>query len=131
VLHALDSSEMRHALTKARKPARAGDDPEVLQAELDELADAAGRGDIPVREYLRARRPLEERRKRALAATKTDAALAPVLGSPDICAACDRLDDVEAKRAILGILTEKVTVKPASGPGTKFDPERIGIVWRV
>jgi site-specific DNA recombinase len=130
VLHALDSAAMRRALARARKSARAGEDPELLQAELDQLAEAAGRGDLPVREYLRARTPLEERRQRALAATETDAALLPVLGSSDLSAAWDRLD-LDGRRAVLAVLIEKVTIRSANSSGTKFDPGRIGITWKA
>jgi DNA invertase Pin-like site-specific DNA recombinase len=130
VLHALDSPVMRRALARARTPTGAGNNPEMLQAELDQLAEAAGRGDLPVREYLRARQPLEERRRRALAAIETDTALAPMLDSADLGDAWDRLD-TEGRRAVIGSVIEEVTIRPASGPGTKFDPERIKPIWRV
>jgi DNA invertase Pin-like site-specific DNA recombinase len=130
VLHALNSPAMRRALARARIPAKAGEDPEMLQAELDQLAEAAGRGDLQVREYLRVRQPLEERRRRALAAVDTDAALAPMLDTANLGDAWDRLD-TDGRRAVIGNVIEKVTIRPASGPGTKFDPARIEPVWRV
>jgi site-specific DNA recombinase len=130
VMHALDSAAMHRALARARRPARAGDDPDVLQSDLDQLAEAAGRGDLPVREYLRARQPLEERRQRALAATDTDAALTPLLGTHDLRDGWDRLD-VGGRRAVFAVVIEKVTINPASGRGTRFDPKRIDIRWRV
>jgi DNA invertase Pin-like site-specific DNA recombinase len=130
VRHALASPQMRQALARAHTRKK-GDDPSKLQDDLDALADAAGHGDIPMREYLRARRPLEERRKRALAATDFDASLIPFLDAPDFAEAWETLDDVDAKRAVLAALVEKVTIRPAEYPGAKFNTDRVDITWRA
>jgi DNA invertase Pin-like site-specific DNA recombinase len=131
VLHALDSPQMRRSLARASTSSRSGEDPAALQAELDLLAEAAGRGELTVREYLRTRQPIEERRQRALAATETDAALAPMLDAPNLTAAWDSIDDVDARRRVLAAVVDHVTIRSASAPGTKFDPKRIDPAWRV
>jgi len=129
VRHALTSLQMRQALARARTR-KTGDDPTKLQDDLDALAEAAGRGEVPMREYLRARRPLDERRKRALAAADFDAALVPFLDAPDFAEAWEALDDVDAKRAVLAALIEKVTIRPAKYPGAKFNTDRVDITWK-
>ena len=121
---------MRRALAETRKRGRDGDDPAALQAELDQLAEAVGRGELPVREYLRVRQPLDARRRRALEVAETNGAVAPVLDTSDLRGAWAQLDQ-EGRRAVLSVLIERVTISPAKSPRTKFDPERIGITWRA
>jgi site-specific DNA recombinase len=129
----LDSRAMRRALTRPRKAKKPAEDHVAIEAELETLAAASGRGEITVREYLAARGPLEERLRRARAALEADlnaATLAPVV-KPDINlrGAWDRLDD-EGRRAILDTLIEQVTIAPADGR-SRFDPDRIDVLWKV
>jgi DNA invertase Pin-like site-specific DNA recombinase len=134
VLHALDSTQMRKTL--ARPKPKNGDDPERVRAELELLAASAA--EIGVREYLAARKPLEERLNRALSSQldNGNAALAPILGSVDVHAAWDGLD-LDGQRAVLAAVAEKVVVGPATtGRWTpledRLDPDHgYGIVWRV
>jgi site-specific DNA recombinase len=131
-LHALDSPRIRKALAKPRKATALGEDPAEIQAELEELAAAAGRGEIPVREYLAARGPLDERLQRAVAVLDRDedsTVLAPVLDA-DPRKAWERLD-LDGRRGVLGGLLERVTVGPSNGHRGTFNPDRVDLTWRV
>jgi DNA invertase Pin-like site-specific DNA recombinase len=128
VLHALDSPKFRRALARPKRTAK-GDDPARLRAELELLAASAA--DIGVREYLAARKPLEERLERALAALKDDTGdvLAPIMGAVDIRAAWDGLD-LDRQRAVIAAVIVEVRIKPADRRG-RFDGDRIDVVWRA
>jgi site-specific DNA recombinase len=131
VLYRVDSAAVRKALARPKR-VRKGDDPAVLEAELLDLAAAAGTGQIPVKEFLAARKPLDERLRRALALLDRDddtAVLAPLVGAADVRAAWEKLD-LDGTRAVLGVLIDRVTVAPANG-STVFDPGRVDVTWRV
>jgi len=124
----LDSKKLRKAMARPRKRTT-GEDPALLGAEMEELAAAAGRGEIPVSEYLAARKPLEARHKAALAAlndTDDRSALAPVLTDPP--GAWARLS-LDRRRAVLAVLLDRVEVHPATA--TTFDANRVEPIWRV
>jgi hypothetical protein len=116
VRYRLASKAMRRALAKPRKRTHvAGEDPTQLRAELDDLAAAAGRGDLPVREYLIVRRPLEDRLKAALAVERTDddsTVLEPFGGAADPAAMFDALP-FERQRIVLAALIDRISVKPS------------------
>jgi hypothetical protein len=129
------SPQLRTAFAKPKKRVvDRGDDPDVLQAEIDVLADAVGRGEVSAREFLRMRKPLQDRIERARANIDTDDDLA-VLG-PMLRRGVDIRDewetrDLDGKRAILAALIDRVVVKPAGSTlGGKFDPKRIDVRWR-
>ncbi len=131
-----DSRKMAKALAAPkRQRTRKGDDAEKLQAELDELADLTGRGELPMREYLRVRKPLEERlaRARAQAVDSEDrpsSAAKALADAPDIRKAWRRLD-VDQKRRVLMVLIDGITIAPNPTRGAPFDPDRIAIKWRA
>lgn len=132
-LDALDSSAFWKALRQPHK--RQDPDAEnvdVLVSELDELAEASGRGEIPIREYLVARKPLERRLKAARAALESDAAsdaLQPFEDADTVSEVWERLD-LDHRRAVLAALFERVEIAPANGARI-FDPARVELVWRV
>ena len=120
---------------------------EALQAELDALADAAGQGELPVREYLIARKPLEERLERAtteIAHTVETPNLSPFAAAvalPKRTKAekqerVERIRDVwehlglDRQRDVLATLIERIVVSPAFGARV-FDADRVEIAWRV
>jgi hypothetical protein len=91
----------------------------------------ASAADIGVREYLAARKPLEEKLQRALDqddGTPPDV-VAPLIGVPDVDAAWDRLD-LDRQRAVLAAVASEVRIEPAKY-GARFDPERVQVVWKV
>jgi hypothetical protein len=52
-----------------------------------------------------------------------------VTGVADIPGAWENLD-LEARRALLGAVIERVAVAPANG-NRQFNPDRVDITWRV
>ncbi len=135
VVYRLSSRSLAKALrAPKRKRSRKGEDPDVLARELDELADLAGRGELPTREWLRVRKGLEERlgRARALAADADDrpSAAKTIADAPDVGKAWRKLD-VDQKRKVLGELIDSITIRPNTPGNRQFDPDRIDIDWRV
>jgi site-specific DNA recombinase len=131
VLCRLDTPAMRRAIARRPRRQRNVEDPADLHADLETLADAAGRGEIPVAEYLAARRPLEKRLEAAQRALVDDdsRALGPLANAPDVRKAWGRLD-LDGRRAVLGALIETITIAPANG-ATVFDPARAAIGWKA
>jgi hypothetical protein len=132
VLHRLQSPAMTRALrAKANKNNGVDVDLSRIERELEDLAADYGNGVISRREWLAARKPLEDRRDRArrdIDHTNGTAALAQFRGA-DVRARWDQLD-VDRQRTVLGALVDRVTVLPATTPG-RFSPERVEVEWRV
>ncbi|HWS45965.1 MAG TPA: recombinase family protein [Acidimicrobiia bacterium] len=131
VLHRLGTKAMARALS--RKPKRTPADVDVarLEHDLEDLAADFGNGDITRREWLAARKPLEDRlakARRAVDATNGTAALEPFRGG-DVRVAWERLD-VDRQRAVLDALIERVLIRPATMLG-RFSPDRVDVVWRA
>jgi site-specific DNA recombinase len=131
VLHRLSTKTMARALSKPAKRPPVDIDLTAIERDLEDLAADFGSGTISRREWLAARKPLEERRDHASRVLDTAAgttALAPFRGS-DVREAWDRLN-VERQRTVLDALIDRITVGPAATPG-KFDTDRIDVVWRA
>jgi DNA invertase Pin-like site-specific DNA recombinase len=128
------SAAMRKALAKPKRSAtNRGEDPDVLRAELDDLTYSAARGELPVRDFLTIRKPLQERLDRALiVVVEADdrQVLTPLLAPGVDVRAEWAVRDLDGKRAILAAMIEKVVINPATRPG-RFDPDRVDITWRV
>lgn len=136
VMIRLDSAALRKALRrpKRKKPGAKGEDAAVIQAELDELATAAGSGQITMREYLAARPLYEERLAKALAELADDDAdvdatkiIEPALDDPR--AYWEQLDDLDGRRSLLSALIRSIPVAPALE--RQWDPKRVSIEWRA
>jgi DNA invertase Pin-like site-specific DNA recombinase len=131
ILHRLGTKAMARALTKKPKTPAVDADLARIERDLEDLASDYGTGTISRREWLAARKPLEERlarARRAFDATNGTAALAAFRGT-DVREAWEKLD-VAGRRVVLDALIERVIVRPASTPG-KFSDERVDVVWRV
>jgi DNA invertase Pin-like site-specific DNA recombinase len=131
-LHRLGTTAMDRALqNKPRSKKTADVDVTRIERDLEDLAADFGAGNISRREWLAARKPLEERlvrARRAIDTTNGTAALAAFRGS-DVHKIWDGLD-VERRRVVLTALIDRVTVRPATSPG-RFTPDRVDVVWRV
>jgi DNA invertase Pin-like site-specific DNA recombinase len=130
VLRRLGTRAMAKALR--RKPSRATCDVDLgrIERDLEELAVDFGAGSISRREWLAARKPLEERLARArrtVDANNGTAALAPFRGA-DVRQTWEKLD-VDRQRAVLDALIDRIVINPATKP--VFDPDRVDVVWRV
>jgi hypothetical protein len=133
VLHRLQSPAMTRALRVKPNNKKNGVDVDLsrIERELEDLAADYGNGAISRREWLAARKPLEERRDRArrdIDHTNGTAALAQFRGT-DVRARWEQLD-VDRKRAVLDALVDRVTVLPSTTPG-RFNPDRVEVEWRV
>ena len=131
VLHRLGTKALARALTRKPKQPPVDTDLARIERDLEDLAADFGAGRISRREWLAARKPLEDRlvkARRTLDTTNGTTALAPFRNT-NVRAAWERLD-IDRKRAVLEALIERVTVRPATTPG-RFTPDRVDVVWRV
>jgi DNA invertase Pin-like site-specific DNA recombinase len=130
VLHRLNSKAMVRALS--HKPTKKAADIDLarIERDLEDLANDFGEGRISRREWLAARSPLEDRLARARRmhdATNGTAALAPFRDG-DITEKWDALS-VERQRAVLAALVDRIVINPATK--SRFDPDRVDVVWRA
>jgi DNA invertase Pin-like site-specific DNA recombinase len=131
VLYRLATKTMARALTRKPKTKPVDADLGRIERDLEDLAADFGAGHISRREWLAARKPLEERlarARRAFDATNGTAALAPFRGT-DVRSAWDRLD-IDRRRAVLDALIDRVTIGPSPKPG-QFTSDRVDVVWTV
>jgi hypothetical protein len=131
VLYRLGTKTMARALTRKPKAKPVDTDLGRIEHDLEGLAADFGTGQISRREWLAARKPLEERlirARREMDASNGTAALAPFRGT-DVRETWEKLD-VGRKRVVLGALIERITVNPATSPG-RFTPDRVDVVWRL
>jgi DNA invertase Pin-like site-specific DNA recombinase len=132
VLHRLDSQAMTRALARKPKKAKKPDiDLAAIEQDLEDLARDFGAGDISRREWLAAKKPLEERR--ALALRQVDTANGTAVLEPfrsgDVRKTWETLD-VDRRRVVLNALIDRVVVGRATKPG-KFTADRVDVEWRV
>jgi hypothetical protein len=132
VLHRLGSPAMTRALrVKPNKKTGVDIDLSRIERELEDLAADYGNGAISRREWLAARKPLEERRDRArrdIDHTNGTALLAQFRGT-DVRERWGQLD-IDRQRTVLDALIDRVTVLPATTPG-RFGPDRVEVEWRM
>jgi site-specific DNA recombinase len=132
VLHRLSSTAMAKALVAKPKRKPVALDLAQIERDLEGLAEDFGTGRISRREWLAARKPLEERQSRARAtvdAANGTAALTVFRSGNDPRVVWDKLD-VDRKRIVLDTLIDRIIVNPATKPG-RFENDRIDVVWRV
>ncbi|HWJ64625.1 MAG TPA: recombinase family protein [Acidimicrobiales bacterium] len=138
VLYRLDTAELAAALT-----GRAADDDHAAalaeqvaadRAQLDELAALYADKAITVREWMAARRPIEDRiaqTTRSLARiTRTDA-LSGLVGNGEELRR--RWADLNLTRqaAIIGAVVDHAVIGPGTPGARVFDPNRVEIVWKL
>jgi site-specific DNA recombinase len=110
------------------------DDVDRSQGELDELARAYGDRQITLREWLMAREPIEQRQSEA------SRRMGQLMGSSELGGYVGHADDLRAQwlelapdrqRSIIGAIIGHVIVNPAVRGRTRFDSDRLEVVWRV
>jgi site-specific DNA recombinase len=104
------------------------------QAQLDELAQAFGERKIPLREWLMARTPIEERQSEAsrrMGQLIGSSALENYVGNAAHLRAQWTNLAPDRQRTIIGALVDHVTVNPAVRGRTIFDPSRFEVTWRI
>jgi hypothetical protein len=136
VMYRLDGPALAaHLATPADGPADdARQDLLAAEAHLDELAAAYGEGAISLREFLRARAPIEKRirtSRSALSRQRQMAALDPFLDRPAALRSAWPTLTLSRQHAVITSVLSHVTVKPANRGSNRFDPDRFAPVWRV
>jgi DNA invertase Pin-like site-specific DNA recombinase len=138
VLYRLDTPELQRKLISVAAQDDQADalqaDIDQSQAALDELAQAYGARSITIREWLMAREPIEERQveaSRRMGQLIGSSALEGYVGNADHLRAqwADLAPD--RQRTIIGAIVNHVTVNAAVKGRTRFDSDRLEIIWRV
>jgi site-specific DNA recombinase len=131
VLARLSTKTMARALS--RKPdKRNGHEADLtrIERDLEDLAADFGAGRISRREWLAARKPLEERlaaARRTVDASNGTGVLTAFRGT-HVRETWEHADS-DRRRAVLDALIDRITVQPATL--RVFDPDRVEVVWRV
>lgn len=137
VLYRLDTRNLADALAAPHASNAAQDaaaDLERDQQHLDELATAYGDSAISLREFLLARKPIEQRidsARRRLTRQRGASALDGLVGDgPGIRARWSTLS-LARQHAVVAAVLDHVTVGPAVRGLNRFDPSRLSPLWRV
>ena len=127
-LERLDTPQLA-ALTHA--PGGMTDDTPELENRMAELAHAYGTGKISMKEWLRAREPLEKDLERSRR-KRDEAANSSVLASirPGVLSESWPTLTLEQRRAVLAAVIERIVIGPAE-KRARWDADRISINWRV
>ncbi|MGE0794638.1 MAG: recombinase family protein [Acidimicrobiia bacterium] len=138
VLYRLDSPELADALAgRAGADEQAGAlSEELAQArrQLDELAALHGRGEISQREWLAARKPVQDRiggvERQLGRLTQTSALTGWVGNAAELRSRWAELN-LGRQHAIVAALLDHAVIKPAAQARSRFDPNRVDPVWRI
>lgn len=106
-----------------------------LESDLQQLAADLGHGRITYPEWTAARGPLERRLSDARLQLDAEAGTLPLNGFTGKAGSLAKewpSLSLDRRRAILGLLVDHITVKPADPalPRNRFDPDRIEVAWR-
>lgn len=101
-----------------------GVDVDALNAELEQLADLYGRGEITFDEWQVARRGITSRTARS------DVMPVDLPDVVDLGSSWEGLP-LEARQLVIDAVVEKVTVAPGQRGARSFDADRLSITWRV
>jgi DNA invertase Pin-like site-specific DNA recombinase len=103
-------------------------------AQLDELAAAYSARDITMREWMHARRPIEDRitdaQRRLARATRTDA-LHGLVGNGDALRTQWAGLNLDRQHAIVSALLDHAVIGPGTAGARSLDPNRVQPVWRL
>jgi DNA invertase Pin-like site-specific DNA recombinase len=138
VLDYLDSAELVDALEGRRRAepesARWWEEAEAAQAQLDELATAYGDKEITLRDWIVAKKPIEQRltgARKQLARESRSSVLDEHVGNG--AALREQWDsrDLNEQHAIVAAVLDHVIVGPGRRGYNRFDESRLTPVWRV
>jgi hypothetical protein len=105
-----------------------------LEERRRDLADAYARGTLSVASFEAADRDIERRLsdvRGRLAARSLDSFVAALPSNADALSAWWENSDLDRRKQLLGLLLERVEIGGAVVGRTKFDPERISVVWKA
>jgi site-specific DNA recombinase len=138
VLHRLDSPRLQRAVARTLSTEH---DAEVVQQELEQadtelenLATLHGQGQITVKEWMAARKPIETRREQAarrLGQLSGASALDGFVGRPGSLRAQWAQLDPARQRAVIATVLPRIVINAAVRGRNRFDPGRIEPIWRA
>ena len=137
VLYRLDTPAMADTLAgRAKADAQAAGLAEAIaadRAQLDELAGLYAQRQIAVREWMTARRPIEDRivgtERRLARMTHSDALTGLVGNGNALRAQWDELN-LSRQHAIIAAVLDHAVIAPVPRGG-RFDPRRVDPIWRL
>ena len=138
VLYRLDTPEMGDVIAgRAAQDERATALAEALAqdtAQLEELAEAYAAKDITMREWMTARKPIQDRasdaQRRLDRITRTDS-LTGFIGNGDALRAQWSDLILDRQHAIVRAVLDHAVIAPTEVRGGSFNPERVDLVWRL
>lgn len=138
VLYRLDTPELAGALTGRqradRQAADLADGIAADRAQLDELAGLYAARAIGVREWMAARRPIEDRiadaKKRLARVTRTDT-IGGLVGNGRALKAQWHDLDLTRQHAIVAAVMDHAVVAPGVSGARQLDPGRVDPIWRL
>jgi hypothetical protein len=137
VLYRLDTPELAANLAAPVRTDAAHDaaaDLEKDESHLDELARAYGERAITLREYLAARKPIEQRidaARRRISRERGSSALDGLVGTGPMLRARWTTLPLARQHAIVAAVLDHITVGPAVRGRNTFDPSRLVPLWRI
>ena len=138
VLYRLDTPEMGDVIAgraaQDEQAAALADTLATETAQLEELAAAYGDKEITMREWMTARKPIEERannaRRRLDRITRTDS-LTGFIGNGDALRAQWTDLNLDRQHAIVRAVLDHAVIAPTDVRGRSFNPDRVELVWRL
>ena len=112
----------------------AGDEIAGLEAELAELAEMRGAGEISLAEWMAARRPLQERivtARKAAGGSRRPPREMKLLAEPGALRKAWPTLDFAARREILAVVIEQIVIVPAARGRWTDLASRVDIAWRA
>lgn len=138
VLYRLDTPELAAALTgQAAADEQTAAIAEAVTSDnrqLEELAQLYAENQITAREWMTARKPIEQRRRhneRRLAQMTSNDALVGIVGNGEELRGQWSTLNLGRQAAIIQAVIDHATIAPAAVKGGTFDPNRVDIAWRV
>ena len=137
VLHRLDTPELSDALAgRASADARTQEltaELDKAQTRLDDLSLGYGQGDIDMRAWMIAKKPIEHRLetlKRQLGQITRTSALTGLVGNGEELGRAWNDLNLSRQHAIVEALIDHIVIKPGGQGPRQLDPARVGVVWR-
>jgi site-specific DNA recombinase len=137
VLHRLDTPRLTDALSgrssadvRTQELTAALDD---AQTRLDDLARAHGQGDIDMRDWMIAKKPIQQRREtlqRQLGQITRTSALTGLVGNGQELGRSWSALNLSRQNAIVDALVDHIVIAAGSPGARELDPARAEVVWR-
>jgi len=138
VLYRLDTPELADALagkaTRSVDTDALSDDLSADREQLDDLAARFGRKEFSMREWMAARKPIEERlqgNERRLRRSMNTSSLAAFVGQGQALATQWDTLNLTRQAAIVAALLDHAVIHPATPGARSVDPNRVSPVWRL